>query len=160
VCYNSDFDYDSEEAEQWFINKNFLKWNIDPLPWFHLDKFVVFRYLALHVLICSLLNIFWFVNKQFSKMCPSARVSGPEVGRGHGQNCSKSFLGYVGMCEQNFIKFFAGVRISIILYIFSITSLFTLDFVHRCCGYNFLKENNIDVAFSSWLTNKRGFLVI
>jgi len=47
-----------------------------------------------------------------------------------------------------------GFQLSFIF--FSITSLLTLDFVHRYCGYNFLKENNIDVAFSNWLTNKRG----
>jgi len=49
-------------------------------------------------------------------MCPSAfRVSktpGPEGGgggEGGGQTCTKTFLGQVGMCVQNFIKIGARV---------------------------------------------------
>jgi len=59
-------------------------------------------------LICNLLSIL--------KMCPSAfRVSSPPGPgwRGLGQTCTKTFLGQVGMCVQNFIKIGAGVWISI-----------------------------------------------
>jgi len=50
-------------------------------------------------------------------MCPSAfSVSGPPQAQGTGggdQTCTKTFLGQVGMCVQNFIKIGAGVWISI-----------------------------------------------
>jgi len=60
-------------------------------------------------LICNLL----FCKKY---ICPSAyRVSsplGPGRGGGLGQTCTKTFLGQVGICVQNFIKIGAGVWIS------------------------------------------------
>jgi len=50
-------------------------------------------------------------------MCPSAfRVSGlpgPDRGRQGDQACTKTFLGQVWMCVQNFIKIGAGVLISL-----------------------------------------------
>jgi len=61
---------------------------------------------AEHLLFC----------KQFSKMRSSAfRVSGsPGPDReGGGQTCTKTFLGQVGMCVQNFIKIGAGAWIYI-----------------------------------------------
>jgi len=53
--------------------------------------------------------------KQFSKMFPSAfSVLGlPGPGGGGGQTCTKSLLGQVGMCVENFIKIGAGGWISI-----------------------------------------------
>jgi len=67
-------------------------------------------------LICNLTNIFCFANS-FQKMRPSAfRVSGKPPGLGvecWGQNCTKTFLGQVGMRVQNFIKIGAGVWISV-----------------------------------------------
>jgi len=54
--------------------------------------------------------------KEFSKMFPSAfSVLGPQVqgGGGGGQTCTKTFLGQVGMCIENFIKISAGVCISV-----------------------------------------------
>jgi len=49
--------------------------------------------------------------KEFSKMSPSAfsilRPPGPG-GRGWGQTWTKTFLGQLGMCVQNFIKIGAG----------------------------------------------------
>jgi len=47
-------------------------------------------------------------------MCPSAfRVSSSPSPGGGGQTCTKTFLGQVGMCAENFIKIGAGVWISI-----------------------------------------------
>jgi len=48
-------------------------------------------------------------------MCPSAfRVSSPQAqgARGGGQTYTKTFLGQVGMCVENFIKIGSGVWIS------------------------------------------------
>jgi len=59
------------------------------------------------------LNLQPFVSE---KMCSSAyRVSSPPGpgGRGGGPTGTKTFLGQVGMCVQNFIKIGAGVWISI-----------------------------------------------
>jgi len=52
--------------------------------------------------------------KQFSKMYPSAfTVSGPDGRGGGGQTFTKTFLGQLWMCIQNFTKIRARVWISI-----------------------------------------------
>jgi len=59
---------------------------------------------ALHILF----------NKQFTNKFLSAfRVSGSPGVRGQDQNCTKTFLGQVGMCVHNFIKRRTGAWISI-----------------------------------------------
>jgi len=62
--------------------------------------------LAEHLLFC----------KQYSKICPSAfSILSPQAqgGGGEGQTCTKTLLGQVRMCVENFIKIGAGVWISI-----------------------------------------------
>jgi len=80
---------------------------------------------AYHLLFC----------KQCSKMCPSAfRVSGPQAegGGGGDQNCTKSLLGEVGMCVQNFIKISVGFGFPLALHIPTDkeTYIFTPIYVH------------------------------
>jgi len=67
-------------------------------------------------LICNLLNIFCFVSsfkKCFLQLKGFKAPPGPGRGGVRGQTCTKTFLGQVGMCLQNFIKVSVLVWISI-----------------------------------------------
>jgi len=74
--------------------------------------FYYLRYPALQGLICYLLNIFCFV-KNVSFNLKGFKPPGPGWWRGRDHIETKTFLGQVGMCVQNFIKISAEVLISI-----------------------------------------------
>jgi len=72
------------------------------------------RYPALPGLICNLLNILFFgisFQKCFLQLLGFQASQAQGVG-GRGQTCTKTFLGQVEMCVENFIKIGEGVWIS------------------------------------------------